>query len=218
MESLKNIIAVCGWALPPEWFREQVQLAFPESDVTLIYPNDPFNADEAQQRLKNQPTDMYLGYSLGSLWLLRHRIFLSADAHKIALAPILAFPKEHYMGGKTDESKLKYFLNLLKRRSSNGESALKDFYKACEAPFPENRIEEIPEPDCLIKGLEFLKSIKVEPEAAQDFIAILGANDSFLDSDILRNLIPHLHVVDDAAHGPAPLLKALVRLLDEMKQ
>ena len=89
-----KITAVSGWAIPTEWFSEQIQKYFVDSEVNVIYPSDPFDSEEARIKLNEKPADLYLGYSLGSLWMFRHRHLFPKTSIKAVLAPILAFTKE----------------------------------------------------------------------------------------------------------------------------
>jgi len=206
---IKNITAICGWALPPNWFGEQIQLVFPNSRVKTLYPANPFCSESAKKALNDNPADLYIGYSLGSLWLFMHRQYLPSSALKAALAPILSFTHEGERGGKTPKTKLKYFLRLLERGLETGQAALKDFYTVCSAPFPDDRLNEVPQRSALIKGLEFLESALAPPASTKDFITVSGEKDIFLDSEILRRYIPGLLVEKAVGHSPGPLLKRL---------
>ncbi|PIQ97484.1 MAG: hypothetical protein COV67_03920 [Nitrospinae bacterium CG11_big_fil_rev_8_21_14_0_20_56_8] len=208
-----NIFAVSGWALPAEWFREQVREYFPSAQVKCFYPRNPFVRDEAVRELNTHRADLYIGYSMGSLWLMKYRDLLPPDSVKALLAPILAFLKERDMGGKTGETQLKYFIKILKRNSRNKNSALLDFYSSCDFPFSRALIEDIPDAETLIRGLEFLATESVSEEACCTFKAITGEKDIFLDAKRLKNLIPHLEVVDSAGHSPSLLLERLASLV-----
>jgi len=212
---IKNITAICGWALPPSWFSEQIQLAFPGSRVKTLYPINPFCAESARKALRENPADLYIGYSLGSLWLFMHQQYLPSSALKAALAPILSFTHEGERGGKTPKTKLKYFLRLLERGLETGQAALKDFYSVCSAPFPDDRLIEVPQRGVLIKGLEFLESALAPPSSTRDFISVSGEKDIFLDSEILRRYIPGLLIEKAVGHSPGPLL---MRLAKELKR
>ena len=119
-----RITAISGWAIPPEWFSEQIEKYFINSEINVIYPTNPFDTEEARKKLNEKPADLYLGYSLGSLWMFRHRELFPKKSIKAVLAPILAFTKEHNMGGKTTSAQLNYLINLLKR--SDDENPLFD--------------------------------------------------------------------------------------------
>ena len=67
-----RITAISGWAIPTEWFSEQIARYFINSEINVIYPDNPFDTEEAQRKINEVPADLYLGYSLGSLWMFKH--------------------------------------------------------------------------------------------------------------------------------------------------
>jgi hypothetical protein len=208
MEEKLTITAISGWAVPEAWFAEQIKEAFPGSDIHVVYPENPESEEEAQNILNRSPTQLYIGYSLGSLWLLKYQENLPANCHKAILAPILAFLNTSKLGGKTSETQLKYLIKILSR-SSNEADVLRDFFFHAELPYPENQIKEIPGRKILIRGLKFLENNSVTGKETNDFLSIIGENDTFLDAGILKCHIPHLEIVEGAGHSPTPLLKQL---------
>ena len=152
-----RITAISGWAIPTEWFSEQIGRCFTNSEINVIYPVNPFDTEEAQRKVDEKPADLYLGYSLGSLWMFKHRNLFPKTSIKAVLAPILAFTREHDMGGKTSTTQLNYLIKLLKR--SEIENPLIDFYANCDIPFPKILLKTLPSRSILIKGLEFLQSV-----------------------------------------------------------
>lgn len=212
MEKSIKITAVCGWAIAPAWFRERVAHSFPSAEIHTIYPRHPEDPNEAKALLGNSPSDIYIGYSLGSLWLLYHRKNLPSGTTKALLAPILAFTREQGHGGKTSSTQLKYLIKLLKTNPSD-TSALKDFYTRCNFSLPESWMDAIPDNETLIKGLEFLGHIQVSGTSARDFLAIVGENDSFLDATILKRNLPQLEIIIGAGHEPDLLLDHLAKNL-----
>ena len=208
-----KITAVSGWAIPTEWFSEQIQKYFVDSEVNVIYPSDPFDSEEARIKLNEKPADLYLGYSLGSLWMFRHRHLFPKTSIKAVLAPILAFTKEHDMGGKTTSTQLNYLIKLLQR--NDNENPLVDFYANCEIPFPRILLKTLPSRSILIKGLEFLQSVIASKNSVFDFKVIVGENDIFLDAIKLKNLIPQTQIVTGAGHAPDQLLSKLARTLNQ---
>jgi len=202
-----KITAVSGWAIPADWFAEQIGKYFRGSDIRVIYPNDPFDEDEAKHKLNENKADLYLGYSLGSLWLFRNRHFIPISSIKVVLAPILAFTKEQDMGGKTTGTQLKYLIKILKQ--SEDKTPLVDFYTNCNIPFPKELLRSLPNRSTLIRGLEFLQSVKEYGKSVLDFKVIIGENDIFLDSIKLRELIPQIEIVPGAGHEPSQLLDRL---------
>ena len=208
-----KITAVSGWAIPTEWFSEQIQKYFVDSEVNVIYPSDPFDSEEARIKLNEKPADLYLGYSLGSLWMFRHRHLFPKTSIKAVLAPILAFTKEHDMGGKTTSTQLNYLIKLLQR--NDNENPLVDFYANCNIPFPRILLKTLPSRSILIKGLEFLQSVIASKNSVFDFKVIVGENDIFLDAIKLKNLIPQTQIVTGAGHAPDQLLSKLASTLNQ---
>ena len=109
-----KITAISGWAIPSDWFSEQIGKYFKNSEINVIYPNNPFDSEEARIKINAETADLYLGYSLGSLWMFKHKNYFPTSSIKAVLAPILGFTKEHNMGGKTTATQLNYLIKLLK--------------------------------------------------------------------------------------------------------
>lgn len=210
-----NITAVSGWAIATEWFHDRIAQSFPHAHIKVIYPLHPESPAEAEELLNGQASDLYIGYSLGSLWLLRHRQCLPQTAIKALLAPILAFTKEQNSGGKTSIAQIKYFIKLLKS-NSGGTHALMDFYTRCNFKVPDSWKSHIPERQALIRGLEFLGGTAVPASSANGFLAIIGEEDNFLDPAMLKYKLPHLDIVTKAGHEPEQLLEHLARKLQHL--
>ena len=210
MEEKLTITAISGWAIPESWFADQIKDAFPGSNVNVVYPDNPENEKEARNILNRFPAQLYLGYSLGSLWLVKYQDELPSNCHKAILAPILSFLNTQPFGGKTSKAQLKYLIKILSSDSSN-KNVLQDFFFHADLPYPESQIEEIPERNILIKGLKFLENNTVTGKDTNHFLSIIGENDTFLDAGILRRHIPHLEIVKNAGHFPTPLLKQLAK-------
>ena len=113
-----TITAISGWAVSETWFADQVKKEFPNSDLKIVYPEDPENNEEARSILNEFQSQLYIGYSLGSLWLLKYQSYLPQNCQKAIIAPILAFLKKANLGGKTSEYQLKYLINILARSSN----------------------------------------------------------------------------------------------------
>ena len=126
METKINITAICGWALPEEWFRQLVKSYFPKAEVRAHYPQDPENEMEALEVFDSKP-DWVMGYSLGSLWLLAHKNNIPPQTRIVLMAPILAFPVEKNLGGKTPLGKLRYQKKMLSS-TEDYLSSLKGFF------------------------------------------------------------------------------------------
>jgi len=207
-----RITAISGWAIPTEWFYEQIEKYFKNSEINVIYPTNPFDIEEARIMLSEKPADLYLGYSLGSLWMFRHHELFPKKSIKAVLAPILAFTKEHNMGGKTTSAQLNYLIKLLKK--NDDENLLVNFYTNCDIPFPRILLKTLPSRSILIKGLEFLQSVIASKGSVFDFKVIVGDNDMFLDAIKLKNLIPQTQIVSGAGHAPDLLLKTLAKIIN----
>ncbi|MZG30270.1 MAG: hypothetical protein F3741_05575 [Nitrospinae bacterium] len=208
MDKISTITAISGWAIPRKWFAEEIYNAFPGTKVQIIYPEQPENSEEAELLLSRYPADLYIGYSLGSLWLMKYKHLLPEGCKKALLAPILSFLEKDGLGGTTSETQLKYLARSLKQGDDQCTS-VKSFFTHCDLPFCESMIDEIPERKVLLRGLEFLSSCQVTGEAAKNFLSILGENDIFIDSDLLKTHIPKLDIIQGVGHAPGSLLKHL---------
>lgn len=210
MEEKLTITAISGWAVPKAWFAEEIKEVFPNSEVHVVYPENPESEEEAQTILSRLPAKLYIGYSLGSLWLLKYQDHLPSNCHKAILAPILAFLNAEGLGGKTSKIQLKYLIKILSQNESKTD-VLRDFFFHADLPYPESQIEEIPGRNILINGLNFLANNSVTGKETNDFLSIIGENDTFLDAGVLRDHIPHLEIIKDAGHSPTLLLKQLAK-------
>lgn len=207
-----QIVAISGWAISAKWFHAEIQKHFPHAEIRVLTPLFPSDTLEAEQLLQANPADIYLGYSMGSLWLLKNQSFLPADARKVLIAPILAFARERQRGGKTSESQLNYLLQIMKREPDKQQPLL-NFYDHCEIPFPKSFLDDVPDRETLVRGLEFLSTAAVEGDSAADFLTLLGENDVFVDAEELKCHIHHLHILKGVAHPPGKLLERAASLL-----
>ena len=212
MEKVLTITAISGWAVPETWFGEQVKNAFPSSHLRIVYPENPEDEEEAKFLLKQHESKLYIGYSLGSLWLLKYQNYLPENCKKAIIAPILAFLNNNDLGGKTSESQLKYLIKIL-TRSTKKTDVLRDFFFHANLPYPETQIHEIRDRKTLLKGLEFLKNFSVTGKETNDFLSIIGENDTFIDAGALKKHIAHLKIIKGAGHSPTPLLNLLAKFL-----
>jgi len=213
MDNISAITAISGWALPRKWFAEEIAKAFPGARVQVIYPETPESSEEARILLGQYPADLYIGYSLGSLWLLKYKHLLPDTCIKALLAPILSFLDKDSFGGKTSETQLKYLIRSLKQESDQS-ATIKGFFSHSDLPFSQEMIEDIPDREVLLRGLEFLKTCKVKKEDAKNFLSILGENDIFINGDILSTHIPDLYIIQSVGHAPGNLLKHLADRLN----
>ena len=213
MEKSLIITAVSGWALPQEWFHGLIEDSFPKAKINVLYPSQPGNAKEAEYLLKSTKADIYIGYSLGSLWLMTYQKMLAQASVKAVLAPVLAFSREREKGGKTPETKLKYLIRKLKR-NPHDPSPLREFYASAKIHFSESWLKNIPEHQVLLNGLEFLQIAPVPIIEDQNFVALVGKEDRFLDGNELKHHLPQLEIVSKAGHSPGPLLNRLATILN----
>ncbi len=206
-----RITAICGWAINKDWFENCIKQVFPEYKVNAVYPNNPLDPNEAREIInENYSSEVFIGYSLGSLWLTYHQEFLPKDSAKILISPILGFSTEHSKGGKVPIRQLKYLMQSLKRGTDVGH-LLDDFFKIGSIKITADDNKEYISKEILLKGLEFLEKISVSYTEVKDFIVILGEKDPFTDGKILIKNIPHLIIISDADHNPEPLLQQIKR-------
>ena len=213
MDNISTITAISGWALPRKWFANEVATAFPGAKIQVIYPETPEKTEEAEIMLRQYPADLYIGYSLGSLWLLKYSHLLPDTCIKVLLAPILSFLEKDGLGGTTSESQFKKLFRRL-MQGTDQNVTLKNFFMYCDLQFPESLFDDIPDREILLRGLEFLKSYQVKGEDAKRFLSILGENDIFINAELLRVHIPHLDIIKGIGHAPKNLLKHLSNRLN----
>jgi hypothetical protein len=213
MEKPLTITAISGWAVPTEWFHNRIEENFPDSKINVLYPSNPDDSQEAERLLKSNIADLYLGYSLGSLWLMLYQKMLPPSSIRVVLAPVLAFTRERDRGGKTPETKLKYLIRQLKRNPKD-PSPLQEFYSDAGIKFSDDWLSRVPENDALLKGLEFLLSAPVPETENLNAIALVGKEDNFLDWDKLKEYFPKLEIIASADHSPELLLKRLAGILN----
>jgi len=213
MDNISTITAISGWALPRKWFANEVATAFSGAKIQVIYPETPEKIEEAEILLNQYPADLYIGYSLGSLWLLKYSHLLPDTCKKVLLAPILSFLEKDGLGGTMSENQLKYLFKRL-RKETDQNVTLKKFFSYCDLSVSENLFDDIPDREILLRGLEFLKSFQAKGEDAKRFLSILGENDIFVNAELLRVHIPDLYIIKGIGHAPENLLKHLSNRLN----
>ena len=211
METKKKITAICGWAVPSAWFKKTIEMFFPKYDVKAFYPTSPKSSDEAEKILQKTKSDLYIGYSLGSLWLMYHSKLIPNNAIKALIAPILSFVKEDKKGGKTSSIQLLYLIKNLKLHPEDSKPII-DFFTKCNLSNGETLLGDIPKNNILLEGLKFLRDIKVSETLSRDFLSYLGDKDPFIGKQ-LKQYIPHLEIVVDCNHSPEKMLNALAKHL-----
>ena len=208
MERVLKIRAVCGWAIPPAWFENQVAQCFPDARVDAVYPNFPAEAWEAVQIATEHPVDLWVGYSLGALWLLHHRRHVAHNARVALLAPFLGFIKEQGRGGKTPRGQLNYLIKMLSRKPEDLKP-VQEFWTLIGLSGEEIQAETCPPTEVLVRGLEFLRDIREEEGPPQSWLGLAGGADPLLDCRTLASWVPQLIELPGLNHHPVPLLKAL---------
>ncbi len=207
MEKKIKITAICGWALPEDWFGQLVNSHFSEAEVRTHYPVNPESTEDAVRVFDSKP-DWVIGYSLGSLWLLVHKNIIPPQTRIILMAPILGFPAEKNLGGKTPLGKLRYQKKLLGSAEDYLDS-LKGFFDLSGIRLPDRNHPQPYTRETLIRGLDFLETACVSPQAASDCVAITGLRDPLLDAGQLKELIPHLILMEKCDHSPHKMLSHL---------
>ena len=215
MEKPMRITAVCGWAISPGGFKKQLQQIFPSGQIRVIYPKHPEDKKEAKDLLEDFSSNLYIGYSLGSLWLLHHQRYIPENSVKVLLAPILGFTKEKKLGGKISLGQLRYFIRNLKR-AGDLEWVVSEFFDLGKINMALPSKDEFPEKNVLIRGLEFLKTVCAS--APENWISLLGEKDVFLDWPQLQCHLPNLKVVRNAGHSVDSLLKYFVENRDVLQR
>jgi hypothetical protein len=213
MEKALTITGVSGWALPKEWFQGQIKKYFPSAIINVLYPANPGDSLEAEHLLKSAEADLYIGHSLGSLWLMIHHQILPLKSKKAVLAPILEFSKERDRGGVIPDTNLKYLIRQLKRNPKD-PSPVREFYSHAEIQISNKWLNEVPENAVLLNGLEFLQTAPVPDIKNLEVIALVGREDKLLDGEKLQRYFPKLEIIPSANHAPDLLLKRLADILD----
>jgi hypothetical protein len=203
-----NILAAGGWGISSSWFAGEVEKAFPVARVRVIAPP----AGGEQLLAGGDQADLYLGYSLGSLWLLEHRHHIPARAAKALLAPILAFPREKGLGGKISATELRVLIRSLSR-GGDARDILSRFHVNAGLGQNPALLPEAPDIPQLIRGLEYLRDTLIPGDQTGGFIALIGDADPLLDAQAMTDHVPRLEIVKESGHAPLPLLKRLARLM-----
>lgn len=147
--------------------------------------------------------DLLGGFSFGAHLLL--------DAHdprpRILLAPFPDLKREAALGGAVATTQIRQLLRWLKR---DPRAAIADFHARIGTEPPP--LDSLPPVEDLAWGLERMLAPGTFPATLpKHSLAIAGLRDPLLDADLLRGLLPSLHLID-SGHQPQPLLAAAVRL------
>ena len=204
-----NITAVCGWAIPEQWFSGLVEKSFPGAYVRAICPARPRDKSEARTLIEALPCDIYIGHSLGCLWLLYHKELLPDATAKIMLAPIFGCA-DNDTGSNIPPSQIK---NLARQIKNHPDYApyIFDFFKYCGMDIPNSSTQNNQDRETLLKGLEFLLGFSAHSIPLHDCICLVGDADALIDSEKLKIFVPQLNIIRGAGHGPEKLLAALAK-------
>ncbi len=213
MEKKIKIGAVCGWAVGTDWFAGQIRKIFPDAYVEAIYPGNPSCPDEAQKLLDRTSADIYLGHSLGSLWLLHHKGLIGGKTPIYLASPVLAFPKEKNLGGKISVGQLKYLKKILATGKKNFEPII-NFFSTWNLSDVGELLDNLPDSESLLNGLDFLMSVSFTGPLPDNFEFIVGEQDDLLDPVALKNCIPRLIIAPQVGHNPIPLVKLFAPRID----
>ena len=111
-----------GWAIPETWFGAMAREAFPGAEHLFVAP-----AADALQVIESQsPFDWVVGYSLGSLLMLREAPRVERLGRVALLAPLFAFPREEGLGGRIARAEVRA---LARRLNQDRAQALGGFYR-----------------------------------------------------------------------------------------
>jgi len=190
-----------GWAVPEAWFMPLARQALPDADHVFVAaePDALLRLEEAG------PFDWVVGYSLGSLLLLREAARANRLGRVALLAPIFAFTREAELGGRVAQTQVRQVSRWLRR---DAPAALADFYARAGLNVPQEYAPATAT-DILLWGLERLENDRAEPPLPAGWRAWCGASDMLLDATRLCALSPSVQIVAGATHHPAALLRAL---------
>jgi hypothetical protein len=153
-----------------------------------------------------------VGYSLGSLLLLREAARANQLGRVALLAPIFAFPREAELGGRVAQTQVRQLSRWLRR---DAPAALADFYARAGLEVPQKHVPAVTT-DALLWGLEHLENDRAEPPLPANWRAWCGVNDALLDATRLCQLAPSVQIVAGATHHPAALLSAFAEEVDTL--
>ena len=195
---------ISGWAVPPTWFMEQAQMAFPEAIHTAVSPK------EAGVVLQRDKPDVLGGYSLGALWLLMQAKANPATMPVILLAPLFSFAAENREGGRIALTQLK----LQRRRFRNDpKAAVADFYERSGLLNIVPALKDFTKEEIVALDAElgWLENWRAEPPPPAHWQGFVGDKDPLLDAEKLKEKWPRLQVVANTGHDPRPLLQAAAK-------
>ncbi len=207
-----TVNGICGWAIPSRWFQKQIALAFPQAEINTFYPETPKEEEEASIIVSSHPADLWIGYSLGSLWLLRYAHLIPKSSQVALLCPVPGFTVEMKLGGKTRAVQLNYLARSI-RREAKTLQPVHEFLNSIgiDREDPDFALEF--SPDILIRGLEFLRDCRIDSEIEFTELAVIGDCDPLMDVQLLKKKFARLKIIPNSGHHPSPLLKTLAETL-----
>lgn len=195
-----RIAWLLGWAVPTAWFADVVAALIPAA--THHYA--PATAAALAQLEAAGPFDRVVGYSLGSLLLLREPARASRLGVVTLLAPIFAFSAEEKLGGRVARTQVRHLARWLAREPT---AALGDFYARAGLGASMTGPTDVTAAE-LQWGLERLAHDRVEPPLPTGWDAWCGDRDPLLDARQLQACEPRVRAVPGATHHPAGLIAA----------
>ena len=184
-----------GWAVPLGAFGDLVRTLAPGAEHILVSPT----ARAVEDLLEQGPFDRLIGYSLGSLLLLRSQGGFGCGAD--LLAPIFAFPLEEGLGGRKRRASVR---SLARRLRGDPGAALDRFRIQAGLSGLDGDPGSVAD---LEWGLMELEKGRVEPPLPPGWRAWVGSEDPFLDAALLAARSPAIRTVKGAGHGPEPLVR-----------
>ncbi|HXB01514.1 MAG TPA: methyltransferase domain-containing protein [Opitutaceae bacterium] len=197
-----------GWAVSEAWFAPLARQALPEAEHVFV----AVEPDALAQLEKAGPFDWVVGYSLGSLLLLREAARVDRIGRVALLAPIFAFLREAELGGRVAQTQVRQLSRWLRR---DEHAALADFYARAGLDVPQEHMPSAAT-DILLWGLERLENDRAEPPLPAGWRAWCGANDALLDAARLGELASSVQIVAGATHHPAALLRAFAEEVERV--
>jgi len=197
---MKRWLWLGGWGFPVTEMQRIVSAWRPEVEHVVL-PPDPRWRSNLQAAFDERPVDRLLGYSLGTMLLLRESDSLPATPVTL-FAPILDFRAESGQGGRFEGRRLTILIRWLRR---DPMAALKDF--AQQAGMRDrSHLTELPYAlDDLIWGIEQLRQAPAT-RAVETMDGFIGAEDKLLDAERIHAICPQWTVLPSVGHDIEDLL------------
>ncbi|MGE9295235.1 MAG: alpha/beta fold hydrolase, partial [Puniceicoccales bacterium] len=201
--SMKRWLWLGGWAFSVADEERIAKHRWPEIEHRVIAPGELCFA-KLRDELDGGGYDRLLGYSLGSLLILRERETLPTIPTTL-FAPILDFKAESGQGGRIEARRLPILLRWLKR---DPMAALVDFYQQAGLR-PRLQAAELPYNLADLQwGIEQLRDLNSTPPDSE-VTAFIGTEDRLIDAQRLQACWPGVQVVPGVGHDLEALLEAV---------